>query len=511
MPRSWAPEFKRKFLVRTTTGKQPVKALKAHEARVAIEGGFFAVVANAPGPTIEEQRRRKPFAIIQGNLAECTRQLYSNTVHMHDYMDRLEELMKETIDLLEKHGSYYMNSITTHLLRHLPAQLACHGPMVEFSMFPFESALGANKNTLNMNKWKIVSSMVNSWLRVRMTAMMGSVLRLEHRGEMHARDTMRFELLPSRKARVIGDGQEYNLLQSEVHWLGEWAIQNHPECVRFFHAYKEYQDGLKREIRVWQQRKRKVTPHITHIRREVKRSPRDEPERWLGRNPTPREIEDFLGDCPRISSIRKHDRCAIGRDEFATKRSHGKRAACHHWGLKLAGVVGGDANTGVVTKVDYYGELRKILRVNFAALYPSRERRSYTLFLGNWYKDTDITYDAIAKVVHIKKPMDSRGGTWSNAEPIVDADVVSPMVYIGPHPYRDDVWVVYDRHADFLHRATHGYAPVEADGVEETEEDDEAEQSDERLEGDDDDTDQEEEGEADIEEDVSSDSGDSDI
>ena len=488
-----------------------MRALKAHEARVALDGGFFAVVANAPGPTIEEERRRRAFAIIQGNLAECTRQLYSNTVHMHEYIDRLEALMKETIDALEKHGSYYMNAITTHLLRHLPAQLARHGPMVEFSMFPFESALGANKNTLNMNKWRIASSMVNSWLRVRMTAMMCSVLRLEHRGELHARDTMRFELIPQRKARVVGEGRTHTLLQSEVHWLREWAIQNHPECVRFFRAYKRYQDGLKMEIEQWRKNKRRVSPRITYVRREVKRGPADDPKRWLGRDPTRREISDFLGDCPSVLSVQTHHRCSIGRDEFQTKPSHQKRAACHHWGLKVAGVVGGDATMGTMTKVDYYGELIKILRVNFAALHPSQERRSYTLFLGNWYNDADVTYDAIAKVVHIKKQPDGRAATWSNAEPLVDADVVSPMVYIGPHPYRDDVWVAYDRHADFLHRATHGYAPVVAedeDGAE-TEAEEEAEESDESEE-DDEDADEEEE-ERDIEEDESSDSSDDEM
>ena len=456
-PKSWAPEFGKKFLERTSKG--PVKALKAHEARVAIDAGFFAVVANSPGPTPQEARRRRNFAAIQGNAAEFARQLYSKTVHMHGYMDRLEQLTQDCVQGVEDHCSYYMNSLTTHLLRHLPEQVKRNGPAVETSMIVFESALGMNKN-LKMNMVHIAASILQTILRVRMIAQMFAVLKLMQRDRMgsdglfHPRERMNFDLIPKRRVALVGQGKPHTLRPNQLIWLRRWMMHGHPECELFLRAYVKYKGMLQDEIQSYRARRAGSNKRIRYCEADAKKKAHVNPSRWLGREPTALEYSAFLHpeDCP-VVSVRRYKKCLIGREEFQTKHSHLRNAAHHHWGLKLEDVEGGDSTLGT-TKVDMFGILNEIFEVKFAPLPPSLESRTFTLFLADWYSNASVEHDPIAKVAMVKPE------TFDNSEPFVLAASVCPMVYIGPHPYRADVLVVYDRHADFLHRATRGYAPL---------------------------------------------------
>lgn len=81
-------------------------------------------------------------------------------------LDKLEQVINQTLDNMEKRCAYTFFVVNNHLLRHSVSQIRQHGPIGETWMYWAESAFGLNKH-ITMNPAKQVASIANWHARVR--------------------------------------------------------------------------------------------------------------------------------------------------------------------------------------------------------------------------------------------------------------------------------------------------------------------------------------------------------
>lgn len=234
VPRDWG-DITKKLLKRTKAGN--AKALRAHDALVLWQSGLFSFLAGVKGPTPEAERRRRPFAILMGDLTTIVRELTSTEIDMSN-MDKLDDLINRTCDAIENHCSYDFLVMNTHLLRHLAEQVRLNGPLNEQMMFAFESSFGANKK-VKKNMAHIVASMF-SWISKKRTM----------RRIMGMRKLVMKEPLPNleehpilpqhQEIEVLGEPTKHILTTSERNDMFLWMVDNLPGMEQLENSYQEY-------------------------------------------------------------------------------------------------------------------------------------------------------------------------------------------------------------------------------------------------------------------------------
>jgi hypothetical protein len=335
------------------------------------------------------------------------------------------------MDAIEKHCSYKLMTIATHLLVHLPDQVALHGPLMEMMMFALESAFGMNKR-YKVRPSHLVASMTGAIARQGMMfKMLAMMATLANDRVVSLETTSLLSIGSMRTIEPQGPPRDYVLNNIEAAKLLWWMRDTFPEVRALHDAYDKHIDTNVTEVVKTFKKKKKALPRRIQLDVDAADVPKtvETAMVWMGRPLTPKEV--YMLEAPRQCST--YVRCNIGRELYRVREVEG------HMVHRRSGIKMTNVKDGKGYEHDYWGELVSILEVSL-----EYGMGKHIVFEGDWFDNAHVTPKDRSKIWYCNP------GHRDNARPYASANTIAGQPCYAPHPHLQDTWVVLDRTGDFL-------------------------------------------------------------